>query len=64
MASTPRFEMTAYADADCEQQTHAEWHDSYVLARRAADEAFVNGAVEFACVRDHVRGFYPYRSAR
>jgi len=61
----PRYEMLAFADLDCEQQVDAEWHDSYVLARRAADQAFVNGAVEFVCVRDHSRaGFFPYRASR
>ena len=62
--ANPRYEMMAFADRDCEQQTDAEWHDSYVTARRAADDAFVNGAVEFACVRDHERGFFPYRVTR
>lgn len=60
----PRYEMLAFADLYCEQLVDAEWHDSYVLARQAADQAFVNGAVAFACVIDHERGYSRYRTMR
>lgn len=60
----PRYEMKAFADLDCEEQVAAEWHDSYTQARTAADETFVMGMTRFACVFDHQRGYFPYRSAR